>query len=252
MNEKDRSNNLEANLRRSEERLRLAEAASGVVTFELDLTSDRWDWTSQVSLLFGFGQQHPASSFTDFERAIFVDDVPKLRAAVDTAKQTGVYHVEFRVRHADESVHWLAGKGQIAVLDKITQARWLRGAYYEITDRKVLEVRLLALNETLEARVAERARELAASITKLQETEHGFRMLVEAVTDYAIYMLDPAGNIVNWNAGAERIKGYTREEIIGQHYSRFYWNKSAERSSAGGDRNGRAKWQVRNGRLARA
>jgi hypothetical protein len=46
----------------------------------------------------------------------------------------------------------------------------LRGAYYEITDRKVLEARLLALNESLEARVAERTRELSASITKLEET----------------------------------------------------------------------------------
>ena len=223
-----RSNNLGASLRRSEEQLRLAEAASGVGTFELDLTSGRWNWTPQVSLLFGFGPQHPASSFTDLERAIFIDDVPKLRAAIDTAKQTGVYHVEFRVRHADASVHWLAGKGQIAP-DETAQARWLRGAFYEITDRKVLEVRLLALNETLEARVADRARELASSITKLQETEHRFRMLVEAVTDYAIYMLDPAGNIVNWNAGAERIKGYTREEIIGQHYSRFFTEADRQR-----------------------
>jgi PAS domain S-box-containing protein len=222
MNENERrTNNIEARLRRSEEQLRLAEAASGVGTFELDLASGRWEWTAQVSVLFGLGPQRPPSSFTDLERAIFVDDVPKLRAAIDTARRTGIYHVEFRVRHANDSVHWLAGKGQTAP-DASTQARWLRGAYYEITDRKVLEVRLLALNETLEARVAERARELAASVTKLQETEHRFRMLVEAVTDYAIYMLDPAGNVVNWNAGAERIKGYARAEIIGQHYSRFF------------------------------
>ena len=47
-------------------------------------------------------------------------------------------------------------------------------------------------------------------------------MLVEGVTDYAIYMLDPTGTVVNWNPGAQRIKGYEREEIIGQHFSRFY------------------------------
>ncbi len=49
-----------------------------------------------------------------------------------------------------------------------------------------------------------------------------YRLLVEAVTDYAIYMLDPSGIVTSWNAGAQRFKGYTPEEIIGQHFSRFY------------------------------
>src|SRR5215217_6738106 len=49
-----------------------------------------------------------------------------------------------------------------------------------------------------------------------------FRLLVDAVKDYAIFLLDPEGRVVSWNAGAERIKGYTAEEILGQHFSRFY------------------------------
>ncbi|MGE5149346.1 MAG: PAS domain S-box protein, partial [Rhodospirillaceae bacterium] len=49
-----------------------------------------------------------------------------------------------------------------------------------------------------------------------------FRLLVGAVTDYALYMLDPTGVVVSWNAGAQRFKGYTADEIIGQHFSRFY------------------------------
>ena len=49
-----------------------------------------------------------------------------------------------------------------------------------------------------------------------------YRLLVEAVTDYAIYMLDPKGVVTSWNPGAERFKGYTADEIIGQHFSRFY------------------------------
>lgn len=52
--------------------------------------------------------------------------------------------------------------------------------------------------------------------------EHHFRILVQGVTDYAIFMLDPQGNVASWNLGAERIKGYSPEEIIGQHFSRFY------------------------------
>ena len=56
----------------------------------------------------------------------------------------------------------------------------------------------------------------------LGESERQFRLLVQNVTDYAIYMLDPEGHIATWNPGGERIKGYARDEIIGQHFSRFY------------------------------
>jgi PAS domain S-box-containing protein len=56
----------------------------------------------------------------------------------------------------------------------------------------------------------------------LLESERSFRMLVQGVRDYAIYMLSPQGIITNWNVGAERIKGYRGEEVIGTHFSRFY------------------------------
>jgi PAS domain S-box-containing protein len=54
------------------------------------------------------------------------------------------------------------------------------------------------------------------------ESEDRFRILVEGVQDYAIFTLDPGGKVVSWNAGAERIKGYKADEIIGQNFSRFY------------------------------
>ncbi|SOE93976.1 PAS domain S-box-containing protein [Burkholderia sp. D7] len=56
----------------------------------------------------------------------------------------------------------------------------------------------------------------------LRQSEEQFRLLVQGVTDYAIYMLSPAGDVISWNAGAERIKGYRAAEIIGKHFSRFY------------------------------
>lgn len=56
----------------------------------------------------------------------------------------------------------------------------------------------------------------------LRESQSSFRLLVEAVQDYAIFSLDPQGNISSWNIGAERIKGYQAHEIVGQHFSRFY------------------------------
>jgi PAS domain S-box-containing protein len=59
------------------------------------------------------------------------------------------------------------------------------------------------------------------------ETERRFRLLVQGVTDYAIYMLSPEGQVTNWNSGAERIKGYASAEIIGAHFSKFYTPEDA-------------------------
>lgn len=56
----------------------------------------------------------------------------------------------------------------------------------------------------------------------LYENERNFRVLVEGITDYAIYMLDPEGLVTNWNKGAERIKGYKAKEVVGKHFSVFY------------------------------
>src|SRR5688572_2055397 len=64
----------------------------------------------------------------------------------------------------------------------------------------------------------------------LQRSEERFRLLVEGVQDYAIYLLSPDGMVTSWNAGARRIKGYEAAEIVGKHFSRFY---SAEDVGAG-------------------
>ncbi|HVW71015.1 MAG TPA: PAS domain S-box protein [Steroidobacteraceae bacterium] len=56
----------------------------------------------------------------------------------------------------------------------------------------------------------------------LRQSEERFRLLVEGVADYAVYLLDPEGVITSWNAGAQRIKGYTRDEVIGKHVAHFY------------------------------
>lgn len=58
--------------------------------------------------------------------------------------------------------------------------------------------------------------------TELKGSEQKFQLLVQGVTDYALYMLDPEGYVTNWNVGAERIKGYTADEIVGCHFSQFY------------------------------
>jgi len=80
------------------------------------------------------------------------------------------------------------------------------------------------------AKITRDITEREAAQNALIESERHFRMLVEGVLDYAIYMLDPSGVVINWNAGAERLKGYAADEILGQHFSRFY---SKEERAAG-------------------
>jgi PAS domain S-box-containing protein len=66
------------------------------------------------------------------------------------------------------------------------------------------------------------------AMNQLQYSDEIFRLLVEGVEDYAIFLLDPTGKVSTWNQGAERIKGYKAQEIIGQHFSRFYPREALE------------------------
>jgi PAS domain S-box-containing protein len=185
------ANELEKRVHASEERLRLVEAASGIATFDLDLTSGNWNWSPQATSLFGLD----AASLHDWQQTVFVDDLPKVRAAVETAAQTGSFYTEFRVRHADRSLHWVAGRGQVTTSGTVPKS-FLGGALYEITDRKALEARLLAVNETLEARVTEarqetRALEVLNQVGVAVAAEHDLERLVQVVTDAGVELSHP-------------------------------------------------------------
>ena len=69
---------------------------------------------------------------------------------------------------------------------------------------------------------------MIANYDTLSTDDRPYRLLVESITDYAVYMLDLDGNVVNWNAGAQRFKGYLPEEIIGKNFSRFYTDEDRE------------------------
>jgi PAS domain S-box-containing protein len=84
------------------------------------------------------------------------------------------------------------------------------------TLRQLGNTAVLALRNSMLADLAQ------AAHSELRTSEERFRLLVEGVKDYAIFMLNPAGQVTSWNQGAERIKGYRTEEIIGHHFSIFY------------------------------
>jgi PAS domain S-box-containing protein len=107
---------------------------------------------------------------------------------------------------------------------------------HEIAERRRTEEALYRAKLDLAFRVEERTaqlknanRILRSEVDRRQKTdeelrhsEERFRLLVESVQDYAIFMLDPSGLVMSWNAGAEKINGYPAKEILGQHFSRFY------------------------------
>jgi PAS domain S-box-containing protein len=171
--EADRRGRIERRVHTTEEWFRLAQTASGIGWFEWDLSSNEWEWTPPIATLFGFGPAAPGPSFLDWEGAVLADDLPKLHAAVAAAAETGTYYAEFRVTHPDGSRHWIAGKGE-AIKDEGGRRRWIAGIYYDIAKRKALEARLLALNETLEARVDEevgRRRQIEDALRQAQKME---------------------------------------------------------------------------------
>ncbi|MGB9647678.1 MAG: GAF domain-containing protein, partial [Stellaceae bacterium] len=210
---------IENRLRQTEERFRLAQIASGIGWFEWDLATNEWQWTPYVAVLFGFDPEIPKTSFSEWERAIFIDDVPKLHAAIERAVQSGAYYSEFRVRHPDGSVHWIAGKGE-ARKGGNGRAGWVSGVYYEISERKALEARLLALNETLEARIAE-LREEARTLEVLNRTgtalaaELSLERLVQTVTEAAVELTRAQFGAFFYNVIDENGEAYTLHSLSG-------------------------------------
>ena len=140
--------------------------------------------------------QHFSVLYTDEDRR---DGIPD--AVMDAAYQTGRHDSEGWRRRRDGSTFWAS---------VVTSA--LRDHQGEF-DGAVQVVR-----DVSEKRRAHEA---------VMESEQRFRLLVQGVTDYAIFMLSPEGYVTNWNSGARRIKGYSAAEIIGSHFSRFYLPEDA-------------------------
>jgi PAS domain S-box-containing protein len=90
-------------------------------------------------------------------------------------------------------------------------------------------IRNIGARKAAEKHLAQMEDRRRVTETALRESEEGYRMLLDGVRDYAIFMMDPQGLVVSWNAGAERIKGYTAEQIIGHNFACFFPAEDIER-----------------------
>jgi PAS domain S-box-containing protein len=174
----------------------LVEAITDYAIYMLDPTGIITSWNPGAQRFKGYAAdeiigQHFSRFYTDEDRAT---ELPA--RALDTARNEGKFESEgWRVRK-DGTRFWAyvvidpitAPDGELIGFAKITR---------DLTERKAAE-------ETL------------------RQNQEQFRLLVQGVTDYAIYLLDPDGTVTNWNLGAQRIKGYAPDEIIGRHFSQFY------------------------------
>ena len=184
-------------LRESERRFRmLVEGVLDHAIYMLDSSGIVTNWNPGAERLKGYTSdeiigQHFSKFYTREERAVGLPG-----RVLEMAAREGQYEAEgWRVRK-DGSRFWA-----LVVVDAIRNEKGELEGFAEVT------------RDITERRSAQEA---------LRDSERQFRLLVAGVTDYALFMLDPNGIVISWNAGAERIKGYSADEIIGQHFSRFY------------------------------
>jgi PAS domain S-box-containing protein len=185
----------------------LVEGVIDYAIFLLDTDGRVTTWNAGAERIKGYKANEIIGSH--FSRFYTEEDwaarVPE--RALRTAKETGRFEIEgWRVRK-DGSRFWAN-----VVIDAIR-------------DR---DGQLIAF-----AKVTRDMTEGVGAQTALRESEERFRILVQGVADYAIYMLDPEGRITNWNLGGERIKGYSANEIVGQHFSIFFTEEDRARGEPG-------------------
>jgi PAS domain S-box-containing protein len=137
----------------------------------------------------------------------------------------------YRVIARDGHVVWFQCEAKL-VRDARGHPWFIHGLGVDITELRETQARLEAAHQELRSRAHDlesanlrlkvQVAEREAAENNAKESEQRFRLLVEGVKDYAIFMLDPHGNVVSWNRGAERLQGYTADEIMGEHFSKFF------------------------------
>lgn len=201
--------------RRTEEALRArdvqlqeAQALANLGSWEWDLLTNSRTWSDQLTRIFGLRPGQMPSTFDGFYPLVHSEDRERTARLASEALRTGrSYESQFRIVRPDGLVRTLHNQARV---DRDDAGRAVRviGVCQDITERKLAE-------------------------EQVRISQERFRMMVENVRDYAIYMLDTRGYVTSWNLGAERIEGYVADEIIGKHYSRFFLPDHAMRGDPG-------------------
>ncbi len=205
----------------------LVQSVTDYAIFMLDLGGQIVSWNAGARRFKGYEAEeiigeHFSRFYTPQDQAA---GIPAL--ALATAEQEGRFEAEgWRVRK--DGTHFWANVVIDPIRDPSGQLIGFAKVTRDLTDRR-------------------------AAQEALRKSEERFRMLVESVTDYAIYMLDPVGTITSWNSGAERAKGYKAEEILGENFARFYTEEDRiaglpSRALHGAERDGRYEsegWRIR-------
>ncbi|GAB3898228.1 hypothetical protein GCM10028803_17350 [Larkinella knui] len=208
----------------SETRQKLAIEAAGLGTFDWDMIKSEFVFSERLAAMFGYTESAHLvqSSFSD---RVHPDDRQLRLEAHAEAVKTGRLFYEARFVWQDQSVHWIRLNGKILYDPRGVPSRMF-GTTMDITEQK-------AQADWLEKQVAERTLTLQRKNEELSRSEERYHKMVNEVQDYAILLLDRDGTILNWNQGAERIKGYTGAEIIGKNFVIFYRPEDREKNLPG-------------------
>jgi len=197
----------------SEMRQRIAIEAAHIGTFDLDIQNSQFRFSERLANIFGYKDTRGLSR-KDLTDRIHPEDIAHRAAAHEEAFRTGSLFYEARVVWGDNSIHWFRASGKV-VYDKQGRPWRMFGTTLDITDQKTQ-------SERLEKLVADRTARLEQRHEELKRSEERYHKMVEEVQDYAIILLDKDGIIRNWNKGAEKIKQYKQEEVLGRPFHIFY------------------------------
>jgi PAS domain S-box-containing protein len=187
-----------------------AQRLADLGSWSWDILSNRVTWSDQLHSIYGVRAGEFGGTVDEFIRRVHADDRARVHASITQALKRGrSFKHDERIVRPDGEVRYLQSVGEV-IRDERGVAVKMLGVCLDVTERRKAEE---------ERRQAESA---------LHQSEESYRLLVEGVRDYAIYMLDPKGYVRNWNPGAKRIKGYDAEEVIGKHFRKFYTEEDRE------------------------
>lgn len=204
---------IEDTLRENELRLRLAVEAAGVGTFDWDINNSEFHYSEKLAHMFGYTDTKSLLQ-KDFGDRIHPDDQEMRMNAHKEAFKTGTLFYEARVLWPGNIVRWVRLDGKV-VYDENRKPSRMYGTTLDVTDQRIRA-------QQLEKLVAERTARLQKQNEELRLSEERYHKMIAEVQEYAIILLDKNGIIQNWNKGAEKIKGYKAQDIVGKHFSIFY------------------------------